>query len=166
MNNLMNFDQYSVNEEYDKNKHAAFDVMRKMHNSKGIQKFLHVMSLLDDFVHLDFKNIRNTYKNRAGYDKISDIVGELAIAMQVMKNEENRPEFALFYDMQKYKIDVNKILDALEDEGVKKYLETDARGRRRIVEDNADLIALLRRYKRWLSGESEEGFKNEGIKNK
>jgi len=164
---ILNFSDYMMNEEYDPKKHDAFNIVRNLHSSSGTKKFLHIMSLLDDLVHLDFKNIRNTYKNRAGYDKVSDMVGELTLAMQVLKEEGDRAEFALFYDMQRYEIDVDKILDTLEDEGVKKYLDSDVRGRKRIVEDNAELIALLKRYRKWLGGKLEESAKpSEGLSKK
>jgi hypothetical protein len=72
MKKLQKFDEFRVNEYYDPAKHKALNMARETFKKPGFKKFLHVMSILDDIVHLDFKNLRNTFKNKEGYQKISD----------------------------------------------------------------------------------------------
>jgi len=140
-------------EDYDIKKHNAHNIMRKMNDSPKTKNFLKILSLLDDVVHLDFKNIRNTFKNKEGFRKTSDLFVELSIAFQVLKDEsEDRPEFAIFYDIQKYQIDVDLILDYLEDENVKAYLSSDIRGQRRLTKKFADVIEFLKKYQNWKNG--------------
>lgn len=145
-------------EEYDAKVHNALDMTRKAMNTKTSKNIMHVLSLLDDLIHLDFKNIKNTFRNKEGYRKGSDMFTELSIAISALKKEEGRPELALFYDMKRYGINVDKIINLLNDNDVKRYLEKDRRGSRRL-DSLKDTIDLLKRFKRWKDadyGEEEE----------
>jgi len=152
MKRLQKFDDFSINEYYDPNKHKALNLSREIFKKPGVKKFLHIMSILDDIVHLDFKNIRNTYKNKEGYQKISDAIAELGLAVKALDGEDGSTELTLFYDIQKYGIDVDGILDCLEDESVKKYLEGDKRGKAKL-DQFQNTIDLLKRYRDWNNGE-------------
>ena len=151
MKKLQKFDEFKVNEYYNPALHQAMNISRKLYSKPGFKKFLDIMSILDDIIHLDFKNLRNTYKNKEGYRKIADTIGELGMAAKALTGEDGSSELSLFYDIQKYGIDVNGILDCLEDESVKRYLDSDRRGKARL-EKLQDTIDLLKRYRDWNEG--------------
>lgn len=137
-------------EEYKPEIHAGINVIRDLNKSKFIKKALYIMSLIDDFVHLDFKNIKNTFKNKEGFRKLSDMLAELSGVIFILEQSKNSSELELFYDMEEYGIDAKAIMDCLNDESVKKYLAIDKRADRALYEGKfKKAIDFLKRYSEW-----------------
>jgi len=130
-------------------KHQIINVTRKFFNKKTVNKIMNIISIIDDLVHLDFKNIKNTFKNKDGYEKSSKLASELGILLSIMKDEgDDKDEMELFYDIRKYGFDVDMIINYLEDENVIKYLEIDKRLSKKLDEYKKG-IDFLKKYKNW-----------------
>jgi len=124
---------------------------RKVFNSNTFQKFNKFMSILDDIAHLDIKNIRNTINNKDGFNKCLNLFVELTLVYMVLKDNTDS-ELSIFYHMQEYEIDVDKILNLLEDPQVIKYLDDDLRAKKRMNNKFTESIEFLKRYKNWKYG--------------
>ena len=139
-------------EEYDPKIHQGINMTRKLFKNKTVNKILDIISIIDDIVHLDFKNIKNTFKNKEGYKKASELAGELGLTLMAMgKEDKNREEMDLFYDIRKYGLNVDMMINYLDDEEVIKYLDNDRRYKKRL-DEYSEAINFLRKYKEWENG--------------
>jgi len=134
-------------EEYDPKKHQIINVTRNFFNKKSVNRIMNIISIIDDLVHLDFKNIKNTFKNKDGYEKASKLASELGILLTIMKDEGN-DEMDLFYNIRRYGFDVDMIINYLEDENVIKYLSIDKRLAKKL-DEYKEGIDFLKKYKIW-----------------
>ena len=138
-------------EEYDSNIHKGINATRKLFKNKTVNKILDIISIIDDIIHLDFKNIKNTFKNREGYEKASELAAELGLTLMAMGKEDDRTEIDLFYDIRKYGLNVDMMINYLDDEEVIKYLDNDRRYKKRL-DEYSEAINFLRKYKEWENG--------------
>jgi hypothetical protein len=143
MKNLILFEEYTYQN------HKAVKLHHKMRSSKTLKKIMKTLSLIDDLVHFDFKNIKNTLKNKIGFGKASEMISELSMLVSIMKNENDFNELDLFYDIRRYGFDVDMILNYLDDEDVKKYIDSDKRFKKVLDGKYFESIEFLRKYKKW-----------------
>lgn len=138
-------------EEYKEDVHKVINMHRDARKSPTYKKIVNILSFIDDILHLDFKNIKNTYKNRKGYEITRELGGELVDVLTIMKKDPREQEVGYFYDFDRYGVNAKLILDYLEDEDFKKYIDIDRRGFKSIEKYN-DTIQLLRNYMEWKNG--------------
>ena len=138
---------------------SLIDITRKLFKKKGYKKFVKVLSLIGDLVHLDFRSIKNVIKNKEGVDKGVKLATEIGLLLQVLKNEDipwydydPNLEPELFDDIEQYGIDVNLILNTLEDPIFKTYLENDKRFKKGLEGKYKGIIELLKRFRDWKTG--------------
>jgi hypothetical protein len=135
-------------EDYDPNIHRAINMTKKSMSSNTSKKILHIISVIDDIIHLDFKNIKNSFKNKEGFRKTANLMMELGFVVKALEADKDRSELGLFYDLNNYEIDVDLILDYLKDENVIDYLKNDKRASTRMNKYN-DAIKFLKKFKEW-----------------
>jgi len=144
-------------EEYDRKLDLAIKKSKDIMGTKAAKRVIKIVSIIDDLVHLDFKNIKNSFKNKEGFQKTSDLLIELGYVVNALKpvggvagENELEASLLLFYTLKNYNIDIDMILNYLENEDVINYLKSDKRASKR-VDKFEDAINFLKKYKNWLS---------------
>lgn len=133
-------------EKFDINLKKVVDINRSIMKNKSVTKLLKGITLLDDLIHLEFKNIGNLLHNKSGYKKIYDLSSELGVMKMILNNSKD--EEVTYQDMIKYGVDENVIL-YLNDEDVKEYLKYDKRETKILDEEMKSIIDYFKGFADW-----------------
>lgn len=134
-------------EEYDTKLHKALISSRAISKSKLVMSILTILSIIDDVLHMDIRNIKNTFKNRDGYKKAYALSSELSALIYIMKmSTGNRQD--LFYDVRRYGFDVDMILRYLKDDDFISYVENDRRFKSELGKYD-EVLSFLEDYREW-----------------
>ena len=125
-------------ESFDPEAKTALDAVRFVNSKKPIKILMHVLSALDDLLHLDAKSFMVSIKNRDGFRKLNYIFSELTLLKELLDDHdiETRDE------LEEYDFDIDKILKYLNDDVVISYLNDDLRANNRL-KNLDELIVFL-----------------------
>jgi hypothetical protein len=119
-------------------------IMRKIGKNKFLKGILTIASIIEDiFVRGNLKAVKQTFVNKSGYNKLSELAMELA-HLKYIKSTDTELSFE---DLAFYGLDPN-IIGYLEDEDVIKYLQIDVHSKE-TFEKMQDSIEFLKGYAEW-----------------
>jgi hypothetical protein len=119
-------------------------IMRKIGKNKFLNGVLTIVSIIEDiFVRGNLRAVKQTFVNKSGYNKLSDLARELAHLKYIKSTDAELS----FEDLAFYGLDP-KIIGYLEDEDVMRYLEIDTYSKE-TLDKMQDLIDFLKGYAEW-----------------
>lgn len=134
-------------EEFDDQTKTVIDINRKINNSK-IGNFINKWgSVLEDIIRFDFSLIPYQLENTEAFDKVSQVVQELALLKIAYNTAEKKGTEVRFEDLREYGIDPD-ISHLLEDEEVLEYFSKDKKLRRKIYNMD-EFVILFEEYAEW-----------------
>ena len=125
--------------EYNDKFSRTVDTARRFKDTSFYHGINNIASVVDDILSFDFKSLTQSFVNKEGFNKLTDLLFELGL----LKKATDQKDFEDI-DIVKYGIDISLILELLEDEDVKKYLSVDKKLSKRIEKNYQYLIDWLK----------------------
>jgi len=130
-------------ENYDPNRKATLDITRQLSKTKFFHITSKILSVIDDLVHLHLGAAVHSFKNKSGFNKLTNFAKELGLLKSLYLNDETLS----FQDLKDYEFDPN-LIDVLDEPDVIEYMKHDDRVKG-TLDKMKNLIDFLREYQEW-----------------